>query len=291
MIMIPSGQLPAEQMQMQMAPLGAVQYVQMVQVPQQVQPHIQYVAVPQMPQGGMQPQLMQINGQTVQVVPQQAMPSVQLQQIPQMNQVCQPCPPAQMQFQVLPQAPMPPAENAAMPGPKKPGPKKPVLDRNESSGSGITLASRNTTFSAKSTHSPTSAAAAMLWMQQTRPCKHNAWESVRMIRKRITLRCRVCQALWKLSYPRSVWHCPAFLGGDHEQCPRGESCPLVHLYHKKQGLFERLRRMLPDEERGRGDDDPDFGDVEDATYPGGYRIRAQERLGACPANIAAQAEE
>ncbi|KAJ9472097.1 hypothetical protein DIPPA_14418 [Diplonema papillatum] len=71
------------------------------------------------------------------------------------------------------------------------------------------------------------------------PCAHNKWDSVRIKRKWCLLRCRVCEAHWRL--PASdipARRCTAFVT---ETCT-DSSCPALHIYLRKQRLNERLRR-------------------------------------------------
>eukprot|EP00659_Diplonema_papillatum_P006006 gene6006-9221_t len=71
----------------------------------------------------------------------------------------------------------------------------------------------------------------------TRPCSHNAWDSVRMKRSWCLLRCRECQSRWKVKtagLPRL--RCKAYSSGS---C-RGEACTCLHIFERKQRLDERM---------------------------------------------------
>ena len=68
-----------------------------------------------------------------------------------------------------------------------------------------------------------------------RPCDHNNWDSVRVKRKQVLLRCRECVSQWKIK-AGGVKRCRAFLNG---ACDEGASCPLLHINCKKQTKEER----------------------------------------------------
>lgn len=53
------------------------------------------------------------------------------------------------------------------------------------------------------------------------------------------LRCRVCQAKWRLP-STSVPRCRAFFDG---HCALGNNCQLLHVHKKKQGVQERVERF------------------------------------------------
>eukprot|EP01065_Artemidia_motanka_P042362 TRINITY_DN566_c0_g1_i1.p1 TRINITY_DN566_c0_g1~~TRINITY_DN566_c0_g1_i1.p1 ORF type:complete len:771 (+),score=213.58 TRINITY_DN566_c0_g1_i1:90-2315(+) len=76
----------------------------------------------------------------------------------------------------------------------------------------------------------------------TRPCAHNNWDNVRMVKGRIGLRCRNCNKHWKPEVA-AVVKCPAFFSGF---CPNGVRCPLphIHRYKNKQKEIAKARNML-----------------------------------------------
>eukprot|EP01064_Diplonema_japonicum_P001473 TRINITY_DN1094_c2_g1_i1.p1 TRINITY_DN1094_c2_g1~~TRINITY_DN1094_c2_g1_i1.p1 ORF type:complete len:203 (+),score=51.72 TRINITY_DN1094_c2_g1_i1:53-661(+) len=74
---------------------------------------------------------------------------------------------------------------------------------------------------------------------KSRCCEHNSWDNVRVCKKVMTLRCRVCQKQWRTPVD-SVWElkCDAFGAG---KCPEGDSCLRMHIHYRKQTLEERVR--------------------------------------------------
>eukprot|EP01060_Flectonema_neradi_P004627 TRINITY_DN12_c1_g3_i1.p1 TRINITY_DN12_c1_g3~~TRINITY_DN12_c1_g3_i1.p1 ORF type:complete len:586 (+),score=145.24 TRINITY_DN12_c1_g3_i1:51-1760(+) len=94
-----------------------------------------------------------------------------------------------------------------------------------------------------------------------RPCKHNDWDDVRTRKGAKILRCRTCQAKWKLPSAK-VPRCTPFLAG---HCERGEACVMVHVRKKKSNLMERFEKFgdsvlrgVPPEtwEKAKEDEDP-----------------------------------
>eukprot|EP01061_Rhynchopus_euleeides_P015573 TRINITY_DN26532_c0_g1_i1.p1 TRINITY_DN26532_c0_g1~~TRINITY_DN26532_c0_g1_i1.p1 ORF type:complete len:297 (+),score=69.31 TRINITY_DN26532_c0_g1_i1:435-1325(+) len=77
-------------------------------------------------------------------------------------------------------------------------------------------------------------------MPSERPCSHNSWDNVRVVRKKMTLRCRICQQQWRAQVELiwKQWKCESF--AQHGRCPDGDACPRLHLHYRKQGLDERL---------------------------------------------------
>eukprot|EP01059_Diplonema_ambulator_P001521 TRINITY_DN11293_c0_g1_i1.p2 TRINITY_DN11293_c0_g1~~TRINITY_DN11293_c0_g1_i1.p2 ORF type:complete len:175 (+),score=39.71 TRINITY_DN11293_c0_g1_i1:100-624(+) len=75
--------------------------------------------------------------------------------------------------------------------------------------------------------------------KRVRPCGHNSWDNVRVLKGEMTLRCRACQKQWKVR--ENVWK-----GGKCQQftksgvCPKGDGCTRLHVFTKKQGLQERI---------------------------------------------------
>eukprot|EP01060_Flectonema_neradi_P036124 TRINITY_DN6872_c0_g1_i2.p1 TRINITY_DN6872_c0_g1~~TRINITY_DN6872_c0_g1_i2.p1 ORF type:complete len:323 (+),score=53.83 TRINITY_DN6872_c0_g1_i2:41-970(+) len=69
-----------------------------------------------------------------------------------------------------------------------------------------------------------------------RPCSHNNWDSVRVKRKWCLLRCRMCGSQWRLA-TGSFTRCHVFTS--KSGCSADESCPLLHIHHRKQTLAER----------------------------------------------------
>eukprot|EP01060_Flectonema_neradi_P003382 TRINITY_DN1216_c2_g2_i1.p1 TRINITY_DN1216_c2_g2~~TRINITY_DN1216_c2_g2_i1.p1 ORF type:complete len:315 (+),score=69.49 TRINITY_DN1216_c2_g2_i1:56-946(+) len=68
-----------------------------------------------------------------------------------------------------------------------------------------------------------------------RPCNHNSWDSVRVKKKRILLRCRTCGKQWKVKI-NAVKRCAKFPSGS---CTNA-SCSLLHIHPRKQTLDERV---------------------------------------------------
>ena len=77
-----------------------------------------------------------------------------------------------------------------------------------------------------------------------RPCDHNSWDSVRVKKKRILLRCRTCGKQWKVKI-NAVKRCAKFPSGS---CSN-QSCSLLHIHPRKQTLDERVAAFKdqPDE--------------------------------------------
>eukprot|EP01062_Namystynia_karyoxenos_P027397 TRINITY_DN2102_c0_g1_i3.p1 TRINITY_DN2102_c0_g1~~TRINITY_DN2102_c0_g1_i3.p1 ORF type:complete len:423 (+),score=67.93 TRINITY_DN2102_c0_g1_i3:66-1334(+) len=75
--------------------------------------------------------------------------------------------------------------------------------------------------------------------QGERPCSHNNWDNVRMKEYVSTLRCRVCQALWRVHCTRRN-RCADFDAG---QCAVGTQCPSTHINRRKERLDERRERF------------------------------------------------
>eukprot|EP01064_Diplonema_japonicum_P016444 TRINITY_DN24458_c0_g1_i1.p1 TRINITY_DN24458_c0_g1~~TRINITY_DN24458_c0_g1_i1.p1 ORF type:complete len:260 (+),score=39.34 TRINITY_DN24458_c0_g1_i1:76-780(+) len=73
-----------------------------------------------------------------------------------------------------------------------------------------------------------------------RPCSHNEWDSVRVKRKQILLRCRKCASQWKLR-AGEITRCVKFTSG---MCRKGPSCTLFHIYSRKQTKEERQAVLL-----------------------------------------------
>eukprot|EP01065_Artemidia_motanka_P052473 TRINITY_DN9490_c0_g1_i1.p1 TRINITY_DN9490_c0_g1~~TRINITY_DN9490_c0_g1_i1.p1 ORF type:complete len:1084 (+),score=329.34 TRINITY_DN9490_c0_g1_i1:60-3254(+) len=71
------------------------------------------------------------------------------------------------------------------------------------------------------------------------PCAHNSWDNVRMKKGQVFMRCRECEAQWRLPGDR-IDRCVDFIspGG----CKLGPACPLLHLHPRKQSLHERVAK-------------------------------------------------
>eukprot|EP01059_Diplonema_ambulator_P012085 TRINITY_DN2222_c1_g1_i1.p1 TRINITY_DN2222_c1_g1~~TRINITY_DN2222_c1_g1_i1.p1 ORF type:complete len:181 (+),score=38.39 TRINITY_DN2222_c1_g1_i1:40-582(+) len=70
-------------------------------------------------------------------------------------------------------------------------------------------------------------------------CEHNNWDNVRVSKRMMTLRCRVCQGQWRAPV-EAVWsklRCPAYVRG----CCNVDSCTLLHLNYRKQSLEARFK--------------------------------------------------
>eukprot|EP00754_Rhynchopus_humris_P016388 Rhum_TRINITY_DN14511_c6_g1::Rhum_TRINITY_DN14511_c6_g1_i1::g.93750::m.93750 len=80
---------------------------------------------------------------------------------------------------------------------------------------------------------------AFLQAMSLRPCNHNNWDNVRMLKGRIGLRCRACHAHWKADIA-IVIKCPAFFKG---YCPHGALCPLPHIHRYKNREKEQEKAM------------------------------------------------
>eukprot|EP01064_Diplonema_japonicum_P012525 TRINITY_DN19966_c0_g1_i2.p1 TRINITY_DN19966_c0_g1~~TRINITY_DN19966_c0_g1_i2.p1 ORF type:complete len:281 (+),score=29.98 TRINITY_DN19966_c0_g1_i2:47-844(+) len=73
------------------------------------------------------------------------------------------------------------------------------------------------------------------------PCSHNKWDSIRIKRKWCLLRCRVCDAQWRLPATAvSDTRCIPFIT---KGCADEEECTLLHIYLRKQRLEERMARQ------------------------------------------------
>ena len=70
-----------------------------------------------------------------------------------------------------------------------------------------------------------------------RPCSHNNWDNVRARKGAVTLRCRTCQAQWRVML-QTVRRCPHF---DTGRCNKNENCPKLHVHRSKQSLNERVQ--------------------------------------------------
>eukprot|EP00754_Rhynchopus_humris_P024368 Rhum_TRINITY_DN14889_c22_g1::Rhum_TRINITY_DN14889_c22_g1_i1::g.126492::m.126492 len=76
------------------------------------------------------------------------------------------------------------------------------------------------------------------------PCDHNSWDNVRVIKRQVTLRCRVCQVQWR-THVDAVWRkrkCGYF--NTPAGCAIGPKCPKIHMHAKKLSLEERLLKQL-----------------------------------------------
>eukprot|EP01064_Diplonema_japonicum_P038330 TRINITY_DN9239_c0_g2_i1.p1 TRINITY_DN9239_c0_g2~~TRINITY_DN9239_c0_g2_i1.p1 ORF type:complete len:272 (+),score=81.05 TRINITY_DN9239_c0_g2_i1:87-902(+) len=82
-------------------------------------------------------------------------------------------------------------------------------------------------------------------MTTERPCSHNSWDNVRVVRKKMTLRCRVCQEQWRAQVEIiwKQWKCEHF--AQDGKCPNGDNCQKLHLHYRKQGLEERISAHGP----------------------------------------------
>eukprot|EP01060_Flectonema_neradi_P008079 TRINITY_DN15769_c0_g2_i1.p1 TRINITY_DN15769_c0_g2~~TRINITY_DN15769_c0_g2_i1.p1 ORF type:complete len:338 (+),score=61.45 TRINITY_DN15769_c0_g2_i1:79-1014(+) len=99
-----------------------------------------------------------------------------------------------------------------------------------------------------------------------RSCEHNSWDNVRVGKgnKMMTLRCRVCQSQWR-AHVDDVWEnlrCEAFTAD--AKCPKGDSCPKVHLHFRKEGLKQRMERFGTEIFRGKTTTRPEVQAVLDA---------------------------
>eukprot|EP01064_Diplonema_japonicum_P036237 TRINITY_DN807_c2_g1_i1.p1 TRINITY_DN807_c2_g1~~TRINITY_DN807_c2_g1_i1.p1 ORF type:complete len:175 (+),score=70.56 TRINITY_DN807_c2_g1_i1:70-525(+) len=77
-------------------------------------------------------------------------------------------------------------------------------------------------------------------VMQQRCCKHNTWDNVRVFKRKMTLRCRVCQEKWRLPV-EMVWEqlrCSSFDAGS---CKKGKKCKQLHIYLRKVPLEKRVK--------------------------------------------------
>ena len=75
----------------------------------------------------------------------------------------------------------------------------------------------------------------------TRPCNHNNWDNVRIVKGKVGLRCRSCGCHWKAEVT-TITKCPAFFCG---YCPNGVNCPLPHIHrYKNKAKEENKARMV-----------------------------------------------
>eukprot|EP01059_Diplonema_ambulator_P032222 TRINITY_DN621_c0_g1_i3.p1 TRINITY_DN621_c0_g1~~TRINITY_DN621_c0_g1_i3.p1 ORF type:complete len:165 (+),score=27.01 TRINITY_DN621_c0_g1_i3:63-497(+) len=75
-------------------------------------------------------------------------------------------------------------------------------------------------------------------------CEHNNWDNVRVSKKIMTLRCRVCQKQWR-AHVEEVWFrwkCPQYAKGNTCSAP---DCPKLHINYRKQGLEVRFETHGP----------------------------------------------
>eukprot|EP01059_Diplonema_ambulator_P030943 TRINITY_DN5516_c0_g2_i1.p1 TRINITY_DN5516_c0_g2~~TRINITY_DN5516_c0_g2_i1.p1 ORF type:complete len:229 (+),score=56.66 TRINITY_DN5516_c0_g2_i1:50-688(+) len=68
-------------------------------------------------------------------------------------------------------------------------------------------------------------------------CDHNNWDNVRVSKRVMTLRCRVCQNQWRAHVEEvwTKWKCAAYSWGT---CHPG--CKKLHINYRKQGLEARF---------------------------------------------------
>eukprot|EP01064_Diplonema_japonicum_P005034 TRINITY_DN1333_c13_g1_i1.p1 TRINITY_DN1333_c13_g1~~TRINITY_DN1333_c13_g1_i1.p1 ORF type:complete len:279 (+),score=55.25 TRINITY_DN1333_c13_g1_i1:77-838(+) len=76
-------------------------------------------------------------------------------------------------------------------------------------------------------------------IKHEQPCLHNDWDNVRIKKGNHSLRCRECQAQWRVHHSYFT-RCIPFLKG---RCDLGMKCPNVHLNQYKEGLEERRKRF------------------------------------------------
>ena len=74
----------------------------------------------------------------------------------------------------------------------------------------------------------------------SRPCNHNNWDNVRIVKGKIGLRCRSCGIHWKADVS-AIIKCPAFFNG---YCPNGVSCPLPHIHRYKNKAKEEAKARI-----------------------------------------------
>ncbi|KAJ9443409.1 hypothetical protein DIPPA_32392 [Diplonema papillatum] len=74
-----------------------------------------------------------------------------------------------------------------------------------------------------------------------KPCVHNDWDSVRVKRNHVLLRCRTCAAQWKVE-SKSIIRCAQF--SSSSTCQNGDECPETHVYARKQTKDERQQYLL-----------------------------------------------
>eukprot|EP01059_Diplonema_ambulator_P030941 TRINITY_DN5516_c0_g1_i1.p1 TRINITY_DN5516_c0_g1~~TRINITY_DN5516_c0_g1_i1.p1 ORF type:complete len:182 (+),score=46.41 TRINITY_DN5516_c0_g1_i1:47-547(+) len=69
-------------------------------------------------------------------------------------------------------------------------------------------------------------------------CDHNNWDNVRVSKRVMTLRCRVCQNQWRAHVEEvwNKWKCAAYSWGT---CHPG--CKKLHINYRKQGLEARFQ--------------------------------------------------
>eukprot|EP01063_Lacrimia_lanifica_P035601 TRINITY_DN6840_c0_g2_i1.p1 TRINITY_DN6840_c0_g2~~TRINITY_DN6840_c0_g2_i1.p1 ORF type:complete len:631 (+),score=202.69 TRINITY_DN6840_c0_g2_i1:171-2063(+) len=97
-----------------------------------------------------------------------------------------------------------------------------------------------------------------------RPCEHNNWDNVRIVKGKIGLRCRTCATHWKVEVSVVV-KCPAFFNGC---CPNGVGCPLPHIHRYKNKAKEAAKARMVMSLHGQGGSDdneqksPQVGDVD-----------------------------
>eukprot|EP01062_Namystynia_karyoxenos_P001923 TRINITY_DN1066_c0_g1_i1.p1 TRINITY_DN1066_c0_g1~~TRINITY_DN1066_c0_g1_i1.p1 ORF type:complete len:781 (+),score=143.31 TRINITY_DN1066_c0_g1_i1:109-2451(+) len=91
-----------------------------------------------------------------------------------------------------------------------------------------------------------------------RPCRHNNWDNVRMVKGKIGLRCRSCGAHWKAEVTL-IAKCPAFFNGF---CPNGVECvlPHIHRYKNKQKEEAKARQAHEGPAGGESPVSPAAGD-------------------------------
>eukprot|EP01064_Diplonema_japonicum_P012880 TRINITY_DN2022_c1_g2_i1.p1 TRINITY_DN2022_c1_g2~~TRINITY_DN2022_c1_g2_i1.p1 ORF type:complete len:189 (+),score=33.49 TRINITY_DN2022_c1_g2_i1:86-568(+) len=75
--------------------------------------------------------------------------------------------------------------------------------------------------------------------KRVKPCDHNSWDNVRVLKGEMTLRCRECQGQWKVK--EKIWKgkkCAEF--SRTAKCGVEGPCARLHIHTKKQGLQERI---------------------------------------------------
>ncbi|KAJ9469810.1 hypothetical protein DIPPA_27738 [Diplonema papillatum] len=71
-------------------------------------------------------------------------------------------------------------------------------------------------------------------------CNHNTWDNVRVCKKVMTLRCRICQKQVRMPV-EDVWAAKCELFGP-SKCQLASACPKMHIHYRKENLDERVKK-------------------------------------------------
>eukprot|EP00755_Sulcionema_specki_P000844 Sspe_Gene.3164::Locus_1039_Transcript_1_1_Confidence_1.000_Length_1850::g.3164::m.3164 len=86
-----------------------------------------------------------------------------------------------------------------------------------------------------------------------RPCNHNNWDNVRMVKGKIGLRCRDCGQHWKADV-QAIQKCLLYFNG---YCPKGIQCPLPHIHRYKNKSKEAAKaQVVANSKKESRDKDP-----------------------------------